>query len=78
MMLGEIGGRLQSSTSRIGCRSNSYLEGRELAELTESDFPVYENGFSQATRNSSQDAINAAPAVLPNFFVVQLTWHTQI
>ena len=44
------------------------LEGRELAELTESDFPVYENGFSQATRNSSQDAINAAAAVLPNFF----------
>lgn len=44
------------------------LEGRELAELTEADFPVYENGFSQATRNSSQDAINAAAAVLPNFF----------
>ncbi|HFU3715632.1 TPA: transketolase [Streptococcus suis] len=44
------------------------LEGRELAELTEADFPVYENGFSQATRNSSQDAINAAATVLPNFF----------
>ncbi|HFI0056685.1 TPA: transketolase [Streptococcus suis] len=44
------------------------LEGRELAELKPEDFPVYENGFSQATRNSSQDAINAAAAVLPNFF----------
>ncbi|NQI34436.1 transketolase [Streptococcus suis] len=44
------------------------LEGRELAELKPEDFPVCENGFSQATRNSSQDAINAAAAVLPNFF----------
>ncbi|HGK7332165.1 TPA: transketolase [Streptococcus suis] len=44
------------------------LEGRELAELKPEDFPVYENGFSQATRNSSQDAINAAAAVLLNFF----------
>lgn len=44
------------------------LEGRELVELKPEDFPVYENGFSQATRNSSQDAINAAAAVLPNFF----------
>ncbi|HEM6338832.1 TPA: transketolase [Streptococcus suis] len=44
------------------------LEGRELAELKPEDFPVYENGFSQATRNSSQDAINAAAAVLPSFF----------
>ncbi|MGQ7595672.1 transketolase [Streptococcus suis] len=44
------------------------LEGRELAELKPEDFPVYENGFSQATRNSSQDAINAAATVLPNFF----------
>lgn len=44
------------------------LEGRELAELKPEDFPVYENGFSQATRNSSQDAINSAAAVLPNFF----------
>ena len=35
--------------------------------ITEADFPTYENGFSQATRNSSQDAINAAAAVLPTF-----------
>lgn len=35
--------------------------------LTEADFSVYENGFSQATRHSSQDAINAAAAVLPTF-----------
>lgn len=36
-------------------------------EVKEADFPVYEAGFSQATRNSSQDAINAAAAVLPTF-----------
>jgi transketolase len=52
----------------LAAEVTAILEGRELAELTESDFPVYENGFSQATRNSSQDAINAAAAVLPNFF----------
>lgn len=52
----------------LAAEVTAILEGRELAELTEADFPVYENGFSQATRNSSQDAINAAAAVLPNFF----------
>lgn len=30
-----------------------------LAELSEADFPTYEVGFQQATRNSSQDALNA-------------------
>lgn len=43
------------------------LDGRDVVELKPSDFPVYENGFSQATRNSSQDAINAAAKVLPTF-----------
>lgn len=43
------------------------LEGRDLAELKPSDFPAHEAGFSQATRNSSQDAINAAAKVLPTF-----------
>ena len=43
------------------------IEGRELAELKESDFPAHEAGFSQATRNSSQDALNAAAKVLPTF-----------
>lgn len=42
------------------------LEGKDVVALTEKDFPVYDNGFSQATRNSSQDAINAAAKVLPN------------
>lgn len=52
----------------LAAEVTAILEGRELAELKPEDFPVYENGFSQATRNSSQDAINAAAAVLPNFF----------
>ncbi|MBP2623671.1 transketolase [Streptococcus oricebi] len=43
------------------------IEGRELAELKEADFPAHEAGFSQATRNSSQDALNAAAKVLPTF-----------
>lgn len=30
-----------------------------LDELSEADFPTYEVGFQQATRNSSQDALNA-------------------
>lgn len=34
--------------------SNEFLD-----ELSESDFPTYEVGFQQATRNSSQDALNA-------------------
>ena len=43
------------------------IKGEVPATITEADFPVYENGFLQATRNSSQDAINAAAAVLPTF-----------
>ncbi|MCS4487996.1 transketolase [Streptococcus sciuri] len=43
------------------------LEGRDTVELKVSDFPDYATGFSQATRNSSQDAINAAAKVLPTF-----------
>ena len=46
---------------------SAIIEGRELAELKESDFPAHEAGFSQATRNSSQDALNAAAKVLPTF-----------
>ncbi|MGT2951174.1 transketolase [Streptococcus cuniculi] len=47
---------------------SAVLEGRDAVELKPSDFPTPETGFSQATRNSSQDAINAAAAVLPHFF----------
>ncbi|EMB87090.1 transketolase [Streptococcus mutans] len=47
---------------------DAIIDGKDPVNITEADFPVYENGFSQATRNSSQDAINAAADVLPNFF----------
>ena len=46
---------------------DAIIDGKDPVNITEADFPVYENGFSQATRNSSQDAINAAADVLPNF-----------
>ncbi|MDB8634301.1 transketolase [Streptococcus mutans] len=47
---------------------DAIIDGKDPVEIKEADFPVYENGFYQATRNSSQDAINAAADVLPNFF----------
>lgn len=47
---------------------DAIIDGKDPVEIKEADFPVYENGFSQATRNSSQDAINASADVLPNFF----------
>lgn len=43
------------------------LEGKDPVVITPEDFPAIENGFSQATRNSSQDALNVAATVLPNF-----------
>lgn len=46
---------------------DAIVAGQAPVTITEADFPVHENGFSQATRNSSQDAINAAAAVLPTF-----------
>lgn len=46
---------------------DAIIDGKDPVEIKEADFPVYENGFSQATRNSSQDAINVAADVLPNF-----------
>ena len=43
------------------------IAGQYPVEIKPEDFPVLENGFSQATRNSSQDALNAAAKVLPTF-----------
>ncbi|MBF0818299.1 transketolase [Streptococcus acidominimus] len=52
----------------LAAEVSAVLEGRDAVELKPSDLPMPETGFSQATRNSSQDAINAAAAVLPHFF----------
>ncbi len=43
------------------------LAGQDPVEIKPEDFPALEAGFSQATRNSSQDALNVAAGVLPNF-----------
>lgn len=43
------------------------IAGQDPVETQPEDFPVVETGFSQATRNSSQDALNAAAKVLPTF-----------
>ncbi|QHF55525.1 MULTISPECIES: transketolase [Streptococcus] len=51
----------------LAAEVTAILEGRDVIEIKPEDFPVYENGFSQATRNSSQDALNAAAKVLPTF-----------
>ncbi|MGU8048654.1 transketolase [Streptococcus suis] len=51
----------------LAAEVTAILEGRDVVEIQPEDFPIYENGFSQATRNSSQDALNAAAKVLPTF-----------
>ena len=43
------------------------IAGKDSVEIKPEDFPVKETGLSQATRNSSQDALNAAAKVLPTF-----------
>lgn len=43
------------------------IDGRDPIDLKPEDFPVLENGFSQATRNSSQDALNIVAEKMPNF-----------
>ena len=43
------------------------IAGQDPVEIKPEDFPVVETGFSQATRNSSQDALNVAAKVLPTF-----------
>ena len=43
------------------------IAGKDPVEIKPEDFPVKETGLSQATRNSSQDALNAAAKVLPTF-----------
>ncbi|WP_150225824.1 transketolase [Streptococcus constellatus] len=43
------------------------IAGKDPVEIKPEDFPVKETALSQATRNSSQDALNAAAKVLPTF-----------
>lgn len=46
---------------------SAFLAGKDPVEIKPEDFPALEAGFSQATRNSSQDALNVAASVMPNF-----------
>ena len=46
---------------------SAIIAGKDPVEIKPEDFPVKETGLSQATRNSSQDALNAAAKVLPTF-----------
>ena len=43
------------------------LAGKDPVAITPADFPALEDGFSQATRNSSQDALNVIASKLPTF-----------
>ncbi|TCD45836.1 transketolase [Streptococcus sp. X16XC17] len=46
---------------------SAILAGKDPVVIKPEDFPAIENGFSQATRNSSQDALNVAAEIMPNF-----------
>ncbi|MBF6625553.1 transketolase [Tuanshanicoccus lijuaniae] len=43
------------------------IAGEDCKVIKPEDFPDIESGLSQATRNSSHDALNIAAAILPNF-----------
>ncbi len=51
----------------LAAEVTAIIAGQDPVEIKPEDFPVLESGFSQATRNSSQDALNAAAKVLPTF-----------
>ncbi|MDY5636871.1 MAG: transketolase [Streptococcus orisratti] len=51
----------------LGVEVEKIISGQDSAELLAEDFPIIENGFSQATRNSSQDALNIIAAKIPTF-----------
>lgn len=50
-----------------GAALAAILAGKDPVAITPADFPELEVGFSQATRNSSQDALNVIAAKLPTF-----------
>lgn len=50
-----------------GAEVEAILAGKDPVAITAEDFPALEAGFSQATRNSSQDALNVIAEKLPTF-----------
>ncbi|EHJ52389.1 transketolase [Streptococcus macacae] len=63
----DLVGQYRQAYPKEASEVDAIISGQDPAVITEADFPAYEDGFSQATRNSSQDAINAAASVLPTF-----------
>lgn len=51
----------------LGQEFDAVVRDEVLTTLSKADFPTYEVGFQQATRNSSQDALNAIAAVSKQF-----------
>ena len=66
--MGKTSRRLQKEAHpELAAEVEAIIDGRDPVEVTPADFPALENGFSQATRNSSQDALNVVAAKLPTF-----------
>ena len=57
----------KQSYPELGSELARILEGKDAVEFQPSDFPAVENGYSQATRNSSQDALNVIADKVPTF-----------
>ena len=51
----------------LAAEVEAIIDGRDPVEVTPADFPALEAGFSQATRNSSQDNLNLIAEKMPNF-----------
>lgn len=57
----------KQSYPELGSELARILEGKDAVEFQSSDFPAVGNGYSQATRNSSQDALNVIADKVPTF-----------
>lgn len=57
----------QAKFPEEGAEVAAILAGKDPVTITPEDFPALEDGFSQATRNSSQDALNVIAEKLPTF-----------
>ena len=57
----------QAAYPAEGAELAAILAGKDPVAITPADFPALEAGFSQATRNSSQDALNVIASKLPTF-----------
>ena len=57
----------KQSYPELGSELARILEGKDAVEFQPSDFPAVENGYSQATRNSSQDPLKVIADKVPTF-----------